>query len=520
MTDPIKSPIDAVILKFFKGFYCLFKKNPYKIVIFLIVVSSLTIYKYPEPFTNAYFSTTAFFNNNHTNKKDLISPYFDEKYYRAHYAAEIRKTGEEPIDHFIRRSGHFLGGDFNPNPWFKAKLYKERIFHCAGNPLVDYLKQPVFDATQLPKVIVYANHHQIFRAWIAVEALLRQKRFQVKLILPSDISNVDLQPFNPQLKRGLIIEKKNNLNLDFYQSPFLQEPEKYAAAGLKKSEHVKVSAPMTWLEKNGTSYVMHRLYNYTKWYKVGKINPLMINIAHYCDEPVVFAKTLGTTPYVFKQRMGELAPGFDLVFTNSDIDVPNQKIIPGYMHVTVSKQTTKKPKQYGVSYLLSLGQKNFNNFKKNPNLVLYYRKDLWDWQEQILMPRAFYLSNRDIKKFPKAMWQHAMPTSSKENLFQKQFSIAIENSVQENYFSEKILDCFMALSVPIYIGCPNIANYFDHRGIIIATDPIDLIKKVNSLNAKTYNKMLPYLLENQKRAEKLLNLEESLLVDFLKKTKQ
>lgn len=42
------------------------------------------------------------------------------------------------------------------------------------------------------------------------------------------------------------------------------------------------------------------------------------------------------------------------------------------------------------------------------------------------------------------------------------FSIAIENSVEENYFTEKLTDCILLDTTPIYFGCPNINNYFDN----------------------------------------------------------
>lgn len=40
------------------------------------------------------------------------------------------------------------------------------------------------------------------------------------------------------------------------------------------------------------------------------------------------------------------------------------------------------------------------------------------------------------------------------------YSIAIENSVIEDYFTEKIWDCFLCFTMPFYFGCPNIENYF------------------------------------------------------------
>mgnify|MGYP006087097799 CR=1 FL=1 len=49
------------------------------------------------------------------------------------------------------------------------------------------------------------------------------------------------------------------------------------------------------------------------------------------------------------------------------------------------------------------------------------------------------------------------------------FHIAIENVRREGYFSEKLLDCFLTRTVPIYWGCPNIGEYFDVSGMILVS---------------------------------------------------
>jgi len=54
-----------------------------------------------------------------------------------------------------------------------------------------------------------------------------------------------------------------------------------------------------------------------------------------------------------------------------------------------------------------------------------------------------------------------IPNSSKwDGLINYKYSIAIENSITPNLFEEKFTDCILAWTIPIYCGCPNIANYF------------------------------------------------------------
>ena len=67
-----------------------------------------------------------------------------------------------------------------------------------------------------------------------------------------------------------------------------------------------------------------------------------------------------------------------------------------------------------------------------------------------------------------------LPQDNKINLFRKyQFSIVIENVAQNTWFTEKIIDCLITKTIPIYYGCPSISEYFDTTGWIIF-DGIDI----------------------------------------------
>lgn len=112
------------------------------------------------------------------------------------------------------------------------------------------------------------------------------------------------------------------------------------------------------------------------------------------------------------------------------------------------------------------------------------------------------------------MREKALPTDSKKWVFESQFTIAVENCRQDHYMSEKLLDCFLALSVPIYIGAPNVTDYFDSRGMLIAKDPEEVLRITQSLTSEIYQNMLPYLLENKRRAQELMKLEEKYIEEF------
>ena len=84
------------------------------------------------------------------------------------------------------------------------------------------------------------------------------------------------------------------------------------------------------------------------------------------------------------------------------------------------------------------------------------------------------------------------------------YHLILENSVQKDYWSEKLADAFLGFSFPIYYGCPNIHDYFSNDSLsIIDINNIDTSVKIlqaiiesntyeNSINSidKSRNKVL------------------------------
>jgi glycosyltransferase involved in cell wall biosynthesis len=93
------------------------------------------------------------------------------------------------------------------------------------------------------------------------------------------------------------------------------------------------------------------------------------------------------------------------------------------------------------------------------------------------------LFGRGIKELP----------SKLDGLRDYMFSVAIENvSCDDNYFSEKIIDCFLTGTIPIYHGCIHIGEFFDERGILSFQTQEELDAIIDSLSLEKYNSMLEY----------------------------
>lgn len=81
------------------------------------------------------------------------------------------------------------------------------------------------------------------------------------------------------------------------------------------------------------------------------------------------------------------------------------------------------------------------------------------------------------------------------------FTVVIENTKSDAYFSEKLIDAISQGCVPIYWGCPNIRRFFNPAGMIFWDDIEELDAILKSLRPEDYVRHLPYLNENFERAK-------------------
>jgi hypothetical protein len=164
-------------------------------------------------------------------------------------------------------------------------------------------------------------------------------------------------------------------------------------------------------------------------------------------------------------------------------------------------------KEFSVSTVV--GGKNFMEGHR-------LRHELWRNRDRITVPKKFYLSgnakhSHSFVRFDEADYTGELVLgASKEPLFDSMFHIAIENCSIANYFSEKILDCFQTMTVPIYYGCTNIGEYFNINGIIVVKDLDQIMNVCTNISDDYYEYLLPYIEENYLRSEKWCDQDEQL----------
>lgn len=230
---------------------------------------------------------------------------------------------------------------------------------------------------------------------------------------------------------------------------------------------------------------------------------------------------------------------FHVIYTWNDKMIDNKKVKKFYLPV-LSSNLNYKEIPFEKKKLLCLINSNIS--VPYPLLWLSpYRKVLYPERLRVInffektIPKEFDLYGRG--------WNAPMKFSLKEKLFgykthpsfkgaiprnlnakldiisKYKFTICFENCIADGYISEKIIDCFKAHTIPIYLGAPNIDKYFPKNCFIDFREFKNyeaLLNFLIKMDEKTYN----YYIENAKellKTKKFINtwLEDGFLKVFL-----
>jgi len=219
-------------------------------------------------------------------------------------------------------------------------------------------------------------------------------------------------------------------------------------------------------------------------------------------QPQMKAKLLGWTksrgPWGLMQALDDIKNGrrihlkslfvilcdFDLILTRSEIIYDNLSNANLFFNndTWLGTDFVIPEKKFVVSFIV--GEKNFA-----PGHRL--RRDIWMEYPNIHIPTAFYRGPNTPLPIFEGTHEIGPPTGkrggSKDILFTTpMFHISIENCKRRYYFTDKLLDCFLSKTVPIYWGCSNIDEYFDPNGIITFENENELLRILDDLNENDY----------------------------------
>jgi hypothetical protein len=103
-----------------------------------------------------------------------------------------------------------------------------------------------------------------------------------------------------------------------------------------------------------------------------------------------------------------------------------------------------------------------------------------------------------------------------QSLDDYRYSIIMENCISSYYFTEKILNCFAAMTIPIYFGAKEIGKYFNIDGIIqVPISQLDYIDAIlANCNEEDYNSRISAITDNYHRVQKYLCIENYLFETY------
>ena len=143
-----------------------------------------------------------------------------------------------------------------------------------------------------------------------------------------------------------------------------------------------------------------------------------------------------------------------------------------------------------------------------------FRKHIHNNQNLLIeFPIIFFISSFQKPVLEKKI-NNRFLNEDKFDLFECfQFAIIIENTNQDNCLSEKIIDCLITKTIPIYYGAKNINKIFNTDGWIILNnlDINELIEKLKNLNNEYYLKYINIIEYNYEEAKKYTDVYNNLI---------
>ena len=176
---------------------------------------------------------------------------------------------------------------------------------------------------------------------------------------------------------------------------------------------------------------------------------------------------------------------FDLIFTHNK-DLLN--IDPKFKWCPAQGFWIKEPKIYDKTKMISMIASN-KSFTEGQQNRLKWIERLGDQVD--LYGRGF--NEIEYKE---------------EGLCDYMFSVVIENGIYESYYTEKILDCFATGTIPVYLGSPDIADYFNKDGIIELTDEFEVSDEI-------YESKVEAIRDNLERVKQIEVLEDFIYTNYL-----
>tara|TARA_B100000287_G_scaffold371275_1_gene369235 strand:- start:329 stop:1252 length:924 start_codon:yes stop_codon:yes gene_type:complete len=267
---------------------------------------------------------------------------------------------------------------------------------------------------------------------------------------------------------------------------------------------LRCSAPLYEKKPDNVRYVK----NQTKWNGITVFTDKMLAAVDQVDSPVKVAwliEPYDLIPYMYDQ-IKTIEDKFDFVFTYEETLLKHNPDIYKFHPCDCSGIEFHSHKLHEKTKLVSM----------------IYSEKTWLFGHRLrhiiaktLIPQMGY---DKIDFFGRATENPLELKSEGTNPYM--FQIAIENAQRRFYFADKIYDCFVTGTVPIYWGAPNIGDFFDMRGILTFNHPNELKEILESLSPEKYESMLDGVKENFERVKKYIRPDDLLFENIVDRLRE
>ncbi len=99
--------------------------------------------------------------------------------------------------------------------------------------------------------------------------------------------------------------------------------------------------------------------------------------------------------------------------------------------------------------------------------------------------------------------------AKEDGLLDYRYSIVIENARETGYFTEKLIDCLLCRTVPIYWGAPDIERYFEPQGMMVCESKDQLLQAIANAGPDDYKRRRSFIQQNREKALRYLDYEKN-----------
>jgi hypothetical protein len=219
---------------------------------------------------------------------------------------------------------------------------------------------------------------------------------------------------------------------------------------------------------------------------------------------------------IFEKNKG-LENNFDLIFTYSDKilqTISNSRYVPyyirpwyGYMYMMGATDGVRK--EDGV-----LSPSNYENKTKNISIIASGKEIVPLHKYRNTIARQCKTNNLADTY---GTFDGGKYCNISEPFQDYRFSIVIENEITPYGFTEKITNCFAAMTIPVYLGATKINNIFNPEGIIQFDINDDIETVLKKCTKEFYNERIPAIIENFKKVTNGKSSDDIIYENYLSK---